>query len=77
MVLPMLKEDYQDKTLEELVVLRNKKLEKIKDYENRFIFSKPDPLEVFPKPSPHTVYSMDNEDLIMLTELILEKRIVQ
>lgn len=73
MVIPMLKENYIDKTIEELVVLRNQKLEKLKDYENKFIFSKPDPLEMFPKPSPHTIYNMDNEDLIMLTELILEK----
>ena len=73
MVIPMLKENYIDKTIEELVVLRNQKLDKLKDYENKFIFSKPDPLEMFPKPSPHTIYNMDNEDLIMLTELILEK----
>lgn len=73
MIIPMLKENYVDKTIEELIVLRNQKLEKLKDYENKFIFSKPDPLELFPKPSPHTIYNMDNEDLIMLTELILEK----
>jgi len=73
MLIPMLKENYADKTIEDLVVLRNQKLEKLKDYENKFIFSKPDPLEIFPKPSPHTIYNMDNEDLIMLTELILEK----
>ena len=61
------KRNYIDKTIEELVVLRNQKLEKLKDYENKFIFSKPDPLEIFPKPSPHIAYNMDNEDLIMLT----------
>ena len=73
MLIPMLKENYVDKTIEELVVLRNQKLEKLKDYENKFIFSNPDPLEMFPKPSPHTIYNMDNEDLIMLTELKIKK----
>lgn len=73
MLMPILKENYVDKTIKELVVLRNQKLENLKDYENKFIFSKPDPLEMLPKPSPHTIYNMDNEDLIMLTELILEK----
>lgn len=73
MITVKFRKDYENKTLEEIIEERNKVLIDIKEYEDKFIFSKPDPLEMFPKPSPQTIYSVNNDDLIMLTELINER----
>ena len=75
MLTKMFRENYQHKTLEELVDIRREIIKKLEDYENKFIYNKPDEGELFAKPSPHTIYSVSNEDLILITELIIEKRI--
>ncbi|MBE6152724.1 MAG: hypothetical protein E7166_00660 [Firmicutes bacterium] len=74
MLVKKFKEDYIDKSMVELVKERNKILENIKNYEDKFIFNNPNYSEVmYSKPSPKTMYEINNEDLIMLTELIMEK----
>lgn len=74
MVIPMFREDYENKTLEELIKERNQLLKSINWYEENHIISKEKKeIEIFINPSPEVVYSIDNDNLIMLTELIKEK----
>lgn len=74
MVIPMFREDYENKTLEELIEIRNELLKSINWYEKEHICSKEKKeVEIFVNPSPKVVYSIDNDNLIMLTELIKEK----
>lgn len=74
MVIPMFREDYENKTLEELIEARNELLKSINWYEKEYINSKEKKeVEIFVNPSPEVVYSIDNDNLIMLTELIKEK----
>ena len=74
MVIPMFREDYENKTLEELIEARNELLKSINWYEKEYINSKEKKeFEIFVNPSPEVVYSIDNDNLIMLTELIKEK----
>lgn len=74
MVIPMFREDYENKTLEELIEARNELLKSINWYEKEYINVKEKKeVEIFVNPSPEVVYSIDNDNLIMLTELIKEK----
>jgi len=74
MIAIKLRKDYEDKTLEEIIQERNKILEQIKEYENKFVFGDPKYDEIiYSKPSPQTIYSVNNDDLIMLTQLINER----
>ena len=74
MIVKRFRENFENKSLAEIVAERDKIIESLKDYEEKFIYneSKNDP-SLFFKPSPATIYKIENEDLIMLTELINEK----
>lgn len=74
MVLPMFKEDYENKSLKELVEIRKELLKSIFWYEKEHIIKEnvKEP-EIIVCPSPEVVYSVENDDLIMLTLLIKEK----
>lgn len=74
MIAIKLRKNYEDKTLEEIIQERNKVLKEIKEYEDKFVFGEPKYDEIiYSKPSPQTIYSVNNDDLIMLTQLINEK----
>lgn len=74
MLIKRFRENYEDKSLEDLIKERNNVIKQIKEYEEKFIFDDPKYGEVmYSKPSPKTIYSVNNEDLIMLTQLIIEK----
>lgn len=68
-------EKFKDKSLQELVIERNKLIESLNRYENRKILN--DTKEILPedmvKPSPQTIYHCQNEYLKEITELIIEK----
>ena len=81
MVCPMCREDYENKSFEELVKERQKLIKRMQKYENTYIFenekdssNKLKDIEVVVCPSPDVIWSVDNENLIMLTQLIEEKR---
>ena len=68
-------EKFKDKSLQELVIERNKLIESLNRYENRKILN--DSKEILPedmvKPSPQTIYHCQNEYLKEITDLIIEK----
>lgn len=68
----LFKEQNKDKTLKELVIVRNQLLDSIKDYENRKILNKSNELtdDDLVKPSPSTRYYWNNHYLKEITELI-------
>ena len=68
----LFKEHNKDKTLKELVIVRNQLLDSIKAYENRKILNKSDELtpDDLVKPSPETRYNLNNQYLKEITELI-------
>lgn len=78
MVCPMFREDYENKSFKELVKERQKLIKRMLEYENTYIFEnekdKLKDVEVFVCPSPDVIWSVDNENLIMITQLIEEKR---
>lgn len=69
------KEQNKDKTLKELVMVRNQLLDSIKDYENRKILNKSNELtqDDLVKPSPETRYNLNNQYLKEITDLIGQK----
>lgn len=75
MVCPMFREDYKNKSFEELVNERQKLIKRMIKYENTYIFetkknnsNKLKKTEVIVCPSPDVIWSVDNENLIMLTQ---------
>lgn len=68
----LFKEQNKDKTLKELVIVRNQLLDSIKDYENRKILNKSNELtdDDLVKSSPSTRYYWNNHYLKEITELI-------
>ena len=74
MITKRFREDFENKSIEEIITERNNIIKSLNEYEEKFVFndSKDDP-SLFLKPSPSTIYEVNNEDLIMLTELINEK----
>lgn len=78
MVVPMFKEDYESKSLKELVEARQKLIKEMKKYEDEFILEKTKKndlkIKIAINPSPDVFWSVNNTNLIMLTELIEEKR---
>lgn len=76
MVIPMFKEDYKNKSIKELVKERQKLIKRMIKYENTYIFEtkEGDKEEIIVCPSPEVIWSVNNENLIMLTQLIEEKR---
>lgn len=81
MVCPMFREDYENKSFEELVKERQKLIKRMLEYENTYIFeskqddsNKLENIDLIVSPSPDVIWSVDNENLIMLTQLIEENR---
>lgn len=81
MVCPMFREDYENKSFEELVKERQKLIKRMLEYENTYIFeskqddsNKLENIDLIVNPSPDVIWSVDNENLIMLTQLIEENR---
>ena len=81
MIIPRSKEEYENKTVEELVKEQQMIMNKIIEFENQYILktntgdeSEP-PFEkrMISSPSPTVVWRVISEDLIMLTKLIDEK----
>ena len=74
MVIPMFREEYENKSLKELIEIRRELLKSINWYEeNHIIKEHTEKPEIIVCPSPEVVYSVENDDLIMLTMLIKEK----
>lgn len=77
MVIPMFEDDYKDKSLEELIKARRKLIREMHAYENRYILKTvkipEEVLETVIFPTPDTIYSVDNDNLVMLTRLIKKK----
>ena len=78
MVVPMHRDDYKDKSINELIKVRDEIIEKLKYYEKKYILEEieltKEEIEVFVCPSPDVIYSVDNLNLIMITKLIREKQ---
>lgn len=83
MIMPMLKEDYQNKDLSELLKARQKVMKELIRIENEdlYLYPKKDnsepPFEakMLMNPSPDVVWNVLNEDLQMLNELIEEHNV--
>lgn len=71
----LFKEQNKDKTLKELVIVRNELLDGLKKYENRKILNNNNELtdEDLVKPSPSTRYYWNNHYLEEITDLIKQK----
>lgn len=72
MVAYIIKEEYENKSLKELIEDRNNLLIKLKKFEDEYIFNTPE-IDEYTKPSPETIYYVNNQNLMILTELINEK----
>jgi len=71
----LFKEQNKDKTLKELVIVRNQLLDEIKKYEDRKILNNNNELTAddLVKPSPETRYDFNNQYLKEITDLIKER----
>lgn len=72
MVAYIIKEEYENKSLKELIEDRNNLLIKLKKFEDEYIFNTPE-IDECTKPSSETIYCVNNQNLMILTELINEK----
>ena len=77
MIIPRLKKDYENKSIKELINERQVIMEKIVTIENEYIFNKDNNEHIEEKmitsPSMDTVWSILNEDLDMINDLIIKK----
>lgn len=76
MIVPRWKEEYQDKSIEELMKEQQKVMKEIMDFENQYVLkTKPikDPDAINWHPAPDVVWRVLSMDLVMLTQLIDEK----
>ena len=77
MIIPRLKKDYENKSIKELINERQVIMEKIVTIENEYIFNKDNNEHIEVKmiaiPSMDTIWSVLNEDLDMINDLIIEK----
>lgn len=78
MMIPMFEADYLDKSLEELIRIRNKIIRDLRRYERTNVFKRakiqnPEGVYVYTTPGPDVEYSIDNDNLIMITKLIKGK----
>ena len=77
MVIPMFIGDYIEKSLEELIKIRQELLEEMKAYEDAYILKMSNNEisddDILVCPSPETIYSVNNDNLMMLTRLIEDK----
>ena len=77
MIIPRLKKDYENKSIKELINERQVIMEKIVTIENEYIFNKDNNEHIEVKmiaiPSMDTIWSVLNEDLDMIIDLIIKK----
>ena len=77
MIIPRLKKDYENKSIKELINERQVIMEKIVTIENEYIFNKDNDEHIEAKmitsPSMDTIWSVLNEDLNMINDLIIKK----
>ena len=77
MIIPRLKKDYENKSIKELINERQVIMEKIVTIENEYIFNKDNDehieVKMITSPSMDTIWSVLNEDLDMINDLIIEK----
>lgn len=78
MMLPMFEKDYLDKSLEELIRIRNKIIRDLRRYERSNVFKRatiqnPEGVYVYTTPGPDIEYSLNNDNLMMITRLIKDK----
>lgn len=72
MVIPRFREDYENKSIKELIKEQQEIMKLIAAIENNHIL-KEDNSDKMISPSPITVWRYASQDLIMITELIDEK----
>lgn len=83
MIMPMFKEDYQDKSLKELLKDRQRVMKEIIRIENEDFYINPKPSNNKPPfepkmmidPAPEVVWAVLNKDLKMLNEIIEEHNV--
>ena len=80
MIIPKFKENYKNKTLNNLIIERQKIINKIIEIEQEYLLpssgnDKHEKIEIkmIIEPQPQVVWKVLNSDLVMLTELINEK----
>ena len=78
MIVAMFEKDYVDKSLEELIKIRNKIIREFRRYERTNVFKQPkiqnsEGIYVYTTAGPDVEYYVANENLIMITKLILQK----
>ena len=77
MIIPRLKKDYENKSIKELINERQVIMEKIVTIENEYIFNKDNDehieAQMITSPSMDTIWSVLNEDLNMINDLIIKK----
>ena len=76
MIVPILKKDYENKSIEKLIEVRNIIIKSLDEYEKKHIIqkdSKIDINEINTEPSLDIYYQINNTNLIIITELIKEK----
>ena len=77
MIIPRIKKDYENKSIKKLINERQVIMEKIVTIENEYIFNKDNNEHIEVKmiaiPSMDTIWSVLNEDLDMINDLIIEK----
>ena len=77
MIIPRIKKDYENKSIKELINERQVIMEKIVTIENEYIFNKDNnehiEVKMITSPSMDTVWSILNEDLDMINDLIIKK----
>lgn len=80
MIIPRFKDDYKDKTKEEIIVERQNIINEIMRIENEELLPQPESskkektkIKMIMDPAPEVVWKVLNHDLIMLTQLIEEK----
>lgn len=80
MIIPKFKENYKNKTLNEIILERQKIVNKIIEIEHEYLLpsrrnDKNETIEIkmIIEPQPQVVWKVLNSDLVMLTELINEK----
>jgi len=74
MIVPRFKKDYKGKTIQELIIERQKIMKEMSNIEEElFLTTKKVENEMMMEPSPEVFWSVMNDDLIMITTLIIEK----
>ena len=72
MIAYIIKEEYENKSLKELIEDRNNLLIRLKKFEDEYIFNTPE-IDEYTKLSSETIYCVNNQNLMILTEIINEK----